>query len=493
VFEAITESLQGVFRKLGLRGRLSEKNITEGLREVRTALLSADVNYKVVKDFIARVKEKALGQDVIKSVRPEQQIVKIVYDELVELMGPTDTSITGGTAALYKGPAAPAVIMMVGLQGGGKTTSCGKLAQFLRQKRGHHPLLVAADMQRPAAVEQLRVLGEQLGIPVYSQEQGKPPDICARALEHAASSGNDIVILDTAGRLHIDETLMAELREIQKRTKPQEIFFIADAMTGQDAVNSAKEFNSQLEITGVVLTKMDGDARGGAALSVRAVTGKPIKFVGVGEKLDNLEEFHPDRVASRILGMGDVVSLVEKAQETITEEEALKMQEKLLKQKFTLGDFMTQLQQLKRMGGIKDLLGMIPGLGSKIKGADIDDREIFKIEALIQSMTPEERNFPEVIDGSRRLRVARGAGRSVHDVNELLKQFKQMQKMVGDFKKRGFFGKLKAMKNMPDIGELTGVTAQADKPGETSKAKRLRLREERKRQKKHKKKGRKRR
>lgn len=486
MFEAITDSLQGVFRKLGLRGRLSEKNIAEGLREVRTALLSADVNYKVAKEFIAKVQEKAVGQDVIKSVRPEQQIVKIVYDELVELMGPTDTSIT-------ENPKGPAVIMMVGLQGGGKTTSCGKLAQFLRQKRGCKPLLVAADMQRPAAVEQLKVLGEQLGIPVYSEDKGKPPDICVRAIKHAAASENDIAILDTAGRLHIDDVLMAELREIQKRTKPQEIFFIADAMTGQDAVNSAKEFNSQLEITGVVLTKMDGDARGGAALSVRSVTGKPIKFVGVGEKLDNIEEFHPDRIASRILGMGDVVSLVEKAQETITEEEALKMQEKLLKQKFTLGDFLVQLQQLKRMGGLKDLMAMIPGLGSKIKGADIDDREIFKIEAMIQSMTPEERDFPEVIDGSRRLRIARGSGRSVHDINELLKQFKQMQKMVGDFKKKGFFGKLKAMKNMPDIGEVTGVTTGTRKPGETSKVKRLRLREERKRLKKHKKKGRKRR
>ena len=300
-------------------------------------------------------------------------------------------------------------------------------------------------------------------------------------------------ILDTAGRLHIDEALMAELRQIQKRLRPQEIFFVADAMTGQDAVNSAKEFNSQLEITGVILTKMDGDARGGAALSVRAVTGKPIKFVGVGEKLDKIEEFHPDRVASRILGMGDVVSLVEKAQETITEEEALRMQEKLLKEKFTLGDFLTQLQQLKRMGGIKDLLAMIPGLGSKLKGMEVDDREVFKIEAMIQSMTPKERNFPEVIDGSRRLRIARGAGRSVRDVNDLLKQFKQMQKMIGGFKKMGFFGKLKAAKNMPDIGELAGVTNKPSKPGETSMAKRLKSREERKRLRRHKKKGQKRR
>jgi signal recognition particle subunit SRP54 len=447
VFESIAESLQGVFRKLGLRGRLSERNIAEGLREVRTALLSADVNYKVAKEFIARVQEKAVGQDVIKTVRPGQQVVKIVYDELVELMGPTDTSIA-------ENPKGPSVIMMVGLQGGGKTTTCGKLADLLRHKRGKHPLLVAGDMQRPAAVEQLKVLGRQLDIPVYSEEQGKPPQICKRAVEHAAASGNNVVILDTAGRLHIDEVLMAELREIRRRVKPQEIFFVADAMTGQDAVNSAKEFNSQLEITGVVLTKMDGDARGGAALSVRAVTGKPIKFVGVGEKLDKLEEFHPDRVASRILGMGDVVGLVEKAQETITEEEALKMQEKLLKQKFTLGDFMTQLQQLKRMGGIKDLLAMIPGLGSKLKGVEVDERDLSKIEAMIQSMTPHERDFPE---------------------------------------EKGFFGKLKAMRSMPDIGELTGVTKQAKKPGETSKARRLQARQERKRQRKHKKKGRKRR
>jgi signal recognition particle subunit SRP54 len=486
VFEAISEGLQGVFRKLGLRGRLTEKNISEGLREVRTALLSADVNYKVAKDFIAKIQEKAVGQDVIKSVRPEQQIVKIVYDELVELMGQTDTT-------LKDNPKGPTVVMMVGLQGGGKTTTCGKLADFLRSKRGKHPLLVAGDMQRPAAVEQLRVLGEQLGIPVYREEKGSPPDICVRAVRHAEESGNDIVILDTAGRLHIDEALMAELREIQKRVKPQEIFFIADAMTGQDAVNSAKEFNAQLEITGVVLTKMDGDARGGAALSVRAVTGKPIKFVGVGEKLDKLEEFHPDRIASRILGMGDVVSLVEKAQETISEEEALKMQQKLLKEKFTLGDFLTQLQQLKRMGSLKSLLSMIPGIGSKLKGVEVDDREVFKIEAMIQSMTPEERTFPEVIDGSRRLRIARGSGHHVHDVNNLLKQFQQMQKMIGDFKKMGFFGRLKAMKNMPNIGEITGVTKQPRKPGETSKEKRLKLREERKRKQKHMKRGKKRR
>jgi signal recognition particle subunit SRP54 len=486
LFEAISESLQGVFRKLGLRGRLTEKNIAEGLREVRKALLSADVNYKVAKDFIARIQEKAVGQDVIKSVRPEQQVVKVVYDELVALMGPTDTTVN-------QNPKGPTVIMMVGLQGGGKTTSCGKLASFLRHKRGKNPLLVAADMQRPAAVEQIKVLGEQLEIPVYWEEKGKPPDICMRAVEHATESGSDMIILDTAGRLHVDEVLMAELSEIERRVKPQEIFFVADAMTGQDAVNSAKEFNSQLEITGVVLTKMDGDARGGAALSVRAVTGKPIKFVGVGEKLDKLEEFHPDRVASRILGMGDVVSLVEKAQETITEEEALRMQEKLLKEKFTLGDFLGQLQQLKRMGSIKSLLGMIPGLGSKLKGVDVDDREIVKIESLIQSMTPEERGFPEVIDGSRRVRIARGAGHSVHDVNNLLKQFQQMQKMIGDFKRMGFFGKLKAMKNMPDIGEIAGVTKPAAKTGEASKAKRLKLREERKRKKKHKKKGKKRR
>ncbi len=485
MFETISESLQGVFRKLGLRGRLSERNMSEGLREVRTALLSADVNYKVAKDFIERVREKALGQDVVKSIRPEQQVVKIVYDELVELMGATDTSIK-------ENPDEPSIVMMVGLQGGGKTTTCGKLAKLLRDSRGKKPLLVAADMQRPAAVEQIRVLGSQLGVPVYSEDAAKPPDICKRAVKHAKANGHDVIIMDTAGRLHIDEALMAELRDIRKRVRPQEIFFVADAMTGQDAVNSAREFNSQLEITGVILTKMDGDARGGAALSVRAVTGKPIKFVGIGEKLDNIEEFHPDRIASRILGMGDVVTLVEKAQAAISEEEALKMQEKLLKEKFTLGDFLTQLSQLRRMGGIKDLLGMIPGLGSRMKDVDVDERDFSKIEAMIQSMTPRERNFPEVIDGSRRLRVAKGSGRSVRDVNELLKQFQQMQKMVRDFKKKGFFGKLKALKGMPDIGEVTGITRQA-KPGETSKAKRLKLRQERKRKQKHMKKRKKRR
>lgn len=480
MFESITESLQSVFRKFGIGAHLSEGSIRDGLREVRTALLSADVNYKVAKDFIDRVTEKAVGQDVIKSVRPQQQIVKIVYDELVQLIGPADSTLSFS----QKGPT---IFMMVGLQGGGKTTSCAKLASLLR-RRGKSPLLVAADVRRPAAVEQLKILSQELQIPFFSEATANPVSICERSVTFASENGADAVILDTQGRLHIDEELMAELRRISDRVRPQEILFVADAMTGQDAVNSAREFNEQLEITGVILTKLDGDTKGGAALSIRAVTGKPIKFVGVGEKLDKFEEFHPDRMASRILGMGDIVTLVEKAQEAVSEEEARKLEEKILKERFTLGDFLSQLQQIKKMGSLKDILSMIPGLGAHLKGIEVDDSEIVRIESIVQSMTVEERNFPEVIDGSRRLRIARGCGRSVREVNDLLKQFEAMREMMHDFKKKGFFGRMAGLKELSKVTVVPGIAPP--KKQEVPYEKRLKAREERKRLKKHRKKGR---
>jgi len=423
MFESITESLQSVFNKLRLTGKLTERNIAEGLREVRTALLEADVNYKVVKDFVDRVTKRAVGQEVLKSVKPSQQIVKIVQDEIEALMSPADSTINYSTSA------APTVIMLAGLQGSGKTTTAGKFAKYLAE-RGKRPMLVAADVQRAAAIEQLKTLGRQIDIPVYSLDNENPVKICQMSLDAAKLRGCDTVILDTAGRLHVDEDLMRELEEIVKRTHPQEILLVCDAMTGQDAVNSAKEFNDRLEINGVILTKLDGDARGGAALSVRAVTGKPIKFVGVGEKLDKLEEFHPDRMASRILGMGDIVTLVEKAQETIDEEQAKKLEEKLLKNKFTLEDFREQLGQIRKMGSMKSLLSMVPGMGAQLKGVNFDDSQINRVEAVICSMTPHERNFPEAIDGSRKKRIAAGSGSTPQMINTLLKQFNEMKKMM---------------------------------------------------------------
>jgi signal recognition particle subunit SRP54 len=452
MFETITEKLQDVFRKFTARGRLSESNIQEGLREVRLALLEADVNYKVVKDFIDRVTQRAIGQDVIKSVTPGQQIIKIVYDEMVGLMGPPASPAGGqggqdGTIKFNNTP--PTVIMMVGLHGCGKTTTCAKLAKYL-VKQTRHPLLVAADVQRPAAVEQLKILGQQNQIPVYTEPAcaaasagrpaSTPPRICANSLKFASENNCDIIILDTAGRLHIDEDLMAELKEIVKRVSPHQTFLVCDAMTGQDAVNSAREFHQQIPLDGVILTKLDGDARGGAALSVKAVTGRPIKFVGIGEKIDNFEEFHPDRMASRILGMGDVVSLVEKAQATIDADQALKLEEKIRKNELNLQDFLDQLKQLKKMGPIKDLLGMIPGLGGAVK--EVDDKELKHIEAIVLSMTPEERFNPEVLDGKRRLRISRGSGTSVQQVNSLLKQFKGMKKMMKDMGKMGKMSKM---------------------------------------------------
>lgn len=422
MFEDLTIKLEGIFKKLRGQGRLSESNIKDVLKEVRRALLEADVNYKVVKDFISQVEAKAIGEEVLRSITPGQQVIKIVYDELTDLLGKERTEMRFS-------PQPPTIFMLVGLQGSGKTTACGKLGRYYR-KKGRFPLLVAADIYRPAAVDQLKILGKSLDLPVFSSNKN-PVKICEESIDQAKKDGRDLVIIDTAGRLHIDEPLMQELLDIKKAVSPQEIILVADAMTGQDAVNIAKTFEEKIGLDGIFLTKMDGDARGGAALSIRAVTGKPIKFVGTGEKLDALEMFHPDRMASRILGMGDVVSLVEKAEEAISLEEAEKLEKKLRKEAFTLEDFYDQLQQIKKMGPLDSILGMIPGLGGKaMKGLSIDEKAMLRVEAMINSMTKEERLKPHIIDGSRRRRVAKGSGTSVQDVNRLLKQFFMMQKMI---------------------------------------------------------------
>ncbi len=433
MFQDLSEKLEVVLKKLKGHGKLSEKNIADSLKEVRRILLEADVNYKVAKSFINAVQEKSLGKQVLRSVTPGQQIVKIIHDELTILMGQSEAPInlTGAT---------PAIIMLSGLQGSGKTTLAGKLARYFSGK-GRNPILAAADIYRPAAVKQLEIVGEQVGVPVISDSKKSAVDICVNAVDYARSHGYDLAIFDTAGRLHIDKKLMQELSDIKKNTSPQEILFVADSMTGQDAVNTAKEFLNWLDFDGVVLTKMDGDARGGAALSIRMVTDKPIKFISTGEKLDALEKFHPERMASRILGMGDIVSLVEKAQQTVDHEQAEKLERKLRRQQFTLQDFYDQLQQIKKMGPLDQLVGMIPGMkSSMLKGLSVDDRSFVKIEAIINSMTKEERQRPQVIDGSRRKRISRGSGTSVQDINQLLKQFQMMQKMMKNINKVGFKG-----------------------------------------------------
>ena len=426
MFQDLSDRLEGVFRKLRGRGKLTEKDVNDALREIRRALLEADVNYKVAKQFVDRVREKAVGQEVLKSVTPAQQVVKIVHDELTALMG-------GRESGLRFGNIPPTGIMLVGLQGSGKTTLAGKLARYL-QKKGHRPLLVAADVRRPAAVKQLQVVGEAVGVPVFAKEGADAVTVCVEAVAAARQGGRDVAIFDTAGRLHVDQELMQELAEIRDRVKPQEVLLVADAMTGQDAVNVAQEFLRHLDYDGIVLTKLDGDARGGAALSMRAVTGKPIKFVGVGEKFDALEKFHPDRMASRILGMGDVVTLVERAQQAVDEEKARKLEKRLRHSEFTLEDFLEQLQQIKKMGPLEEILGMIPGMSSrKMRGLQVDDRALVRIEAIINSMTREERRRPQIIDGSRRRRIARGSGTSVQDVNRLLRDFESMRKMMRRF------------------------------------------------------------
>ncbi len=443
-FEGLSDRLQEVFKKLRGKGKISEEDVKLAMREVRLALLEADVNYKVVKSFVATVSERAVGQEVIQSVTPGQQVVKIVYDEMTKLMGGTETKLSMSSKP-------PTVFMAVGLQGAGKTTTVAKIAKLLL-KQGRRPLLVAADVYRPAAIKQLQVLGEQLGVPVFSMGQNNPVDIAKAAMEYAQSNNRDIVIIDTAGRLHINEELMDELKQIKSAVQPHETLLVVDAMTGQDAVNVAEAFNAQLNITGLILTKLDGDSRGGAALSVKAVTGCPIKLVGMGEKLDALETFYPERMASRILGMGDILSLVEKAQENFDETKAREMEMKIRKQEFTLEDFLEQMQQVKTMGPLKDLLGMIPGMGKQLKGmeAEIDEKELTHVEAIIKSMTLEERRNPALINGSRKKRIARGSGSKVQEVNRLLKQFEESRKMMKQFAdmggKKGKRGGLGGMK-----------------------------------------------
>lgn len=423
MFENLSDKLEKSFKILKGQGKITELNVAETLKEVRRSLLDADVNYKIAKDFTARVKDKALGMDVLTAVKPGQMMVKIVHDELAELMGGKNVDVN------LKG--SPAVILMSGLQGSGKTTFSGKFANLLKSKKGKNPLLVACDVYRPAAVEQLKVLGEQIGVPVYSDETTKDPvKIALDAIKQAKATGRDVVIIDTAGRLAIDEEMMTEIAAIKKAVEPQETLFVVDSMTGQDAVNTAKEFNDRLNFDGVILTKLDGDTRGGAALSIRTVVNKPIKFVGTGEKLEALDAFHPERMADRILGMGDIVSLVEKAQEQFDAEEAKKLQRKISKNQFNFNDFLGQIHQIKKMGNIKDLASMIPGVGKALKDIDIDDDAFKGVEAIIYSMTPGERELPEIINGSRRKRIAEGSGTSVQDVNRLIKQFEESKKMM---------------------------------------------------------------
>lgn len=439
MFENLSDRLERSFKILKGQGKITELNVAETLKEVRRSLLDADVNYKIAKDFTNRVKEKALGMDVLTAVKPGQMMVKIVHDELAELMGGKNVEVN------IKGN--PAVILMSGLQGSGKTTFSGKFAGLLKNKKGKKPLLVACDVYRPAAIEQLRVLGEQIGVVVYCDETCKDPvKIAQAAIKQAKADGNDVVIVDTAGRLAIDEQMMNEITAIKKAIEPNETLFVVDAMTGQDAVNTAKEFNDRLDFDGVILTKLDGDARGGAALSIRTIVNKPIKYVGTGEKLDALDAFHPERMADRILGMGDIVSLVEKAQEQFDAEEAKKLQRKISKNQFNFNDFLGQIQQIKKMGNIKDLASMIPGVGKALKDVDIDDDAFKGVEAIIHSMTPIERETPDLINGTRRKRIADGSGTTVQDVNRLLKQFEESKKMM-----KMLSGSGKTMKNMPGM------------------------------------------
>ena len=437
MFENLSERLERSFKILKGQGKITEINVAETLKDVRKALLDADVNYKTAKTFTDEVKNKALGMNVLTAIKPNELMVKIVHDELAALMGNEHTELN------LKG--SPAVVLMSGLQGSGKTTFSGKLANMLKSKRGRHPLLVACDVYRPAAIEQLKTLGSQINVPVYTEEgNNNPVGIAENAIKHAKKNGNDIVIIDTAGRLAVDEQMMTEIANIKAAVSPQEILFVVDAMTGQDAVNTAKAFNDRLNFDGVVLTKLDGDTRGGAAISIHSVVDKPIKFVGIGEKLDAIDVFYPKRMADRILGMGDIVSLVEKAQEQYDEEEARKLSKKIAKNQFGFDDFYKQIQQIKKMGNLKDLASMIPGVGKAIKDVDIDDKAFVGIEAIIQSMTPYERANPQVLNGSRKARIVKGSGRDIQEINRLVKQFESMQKMMRTVQSQGL---RKAMKS----------------------------------------------
>jgi len=439
MFENLSERLEKSFKLLKGQGRISEINIAETLKEVRRALLDADVNFKIAKQFTDTVKQKALGQEVLKSVNPSQMMIKIVHDELVDLMGGDKTDINIKIN--------PSVILIAGLQGSGKTTFSGKLARLVKTKRGKNPLLVACDVYRPAAIEQLKIIGTQVEVPVYTEPGNMDPVAIARnAVREAKKSGHDLVIIDTAGRLAIDEEMMKEISSVKNAVSPHEILFVVDSMTGQDAVNTAREFNERLDFDGVVLTKLDGDTRGGAALSIKSVVNKPIKFVSSGEKMDAIDIFYPERMADRILGMGDIVSLVEKAQEQYDSEEARKLQKKIAKDQFDFNDFINQIQQIKKMGNVKDLMSMIPGVGKAVKDLDIDDNAFKSIEAIIRSMTPGERINPAVLNGSRRKRIATGSGTSVQDVNKLLKQFDETRKMMKMMTKGGNVAKLMGRK-----------------------------------------------
>ncbi len=446
MFENLSEKLDRAFKVLKGQGKITEVNVAETLKEVRRVLLDADVNYKIAKEFTETVKEKALGQNVLTSISPSQLLIKIVHDELAELMG--------GQKAEINLSGSPSVILMSGLQGSGKTTFSGKLANFLKNKRGRRPLLVACDVYRPAAIDQLHVLGQQLEIEVFSDRDEKDPvKIAQKAIVYARSNSFNTVIIDTAGRLAVDEQMMNEIAAIKKAIQPNEILFVVDSMTGQDAVNTAKAFNDKLDFDGVVLTKLDGDTRGGAALSIKSIVQKPIKFVGTGEKMDALDVFHPDRMADRILGMGDVVTLVEKAQEQYSEEQARKLQKKIAKNQFDFNDFLEQLQQIKKMGNVKDLMGMIPGMGKMVKDVDIKEDSFKHVEAIIHSMTPKERKNPDLLSGPRKKRIADGSGRNIQEVNKLMKQFedtRKMMRMMSD--KKGMANMMRQMKNMPGGG-----------------------------------------
>lgn len=450
MFENLSDRLERSFKIIKGEGRITEINVAETLKDVRRALLDADVNFKVAKSFTDTVKQKALGMNVLTAVKPSQLMVKIVHDELAELMG--------GEAVELKLDSKPAIILMSGLQGSGKTTFSGKLANLLKNKQHKKPLLVACDVYRPAAIDQLKVVGEQVGVPVYAEYDNKNVvEIANNAIKEAKAKGNDVVIIDTAGRLAVDEEMMDEIYNLKQAVHPDETLFVVDSMTGQDAVNTAREFNERLDIDGVVLTKLDGDTRGGAALSIRTVVTKPIKFVGTGEKMDALDVFHPSRMADRILGMGDIVSLVERAQEQFDEEEARRLQKKIQKNKFDFNDFLNQIEQIKKMGNLKDLASMIPGVGKAIKDVDIDDNAFKGIEAIIKSMTPKERTHPEILNISRRQRIAKGSGTNIQEVNKLIKQFDQTRKMMkmvtgtNMAKMAGMMGKMKGMPGMPKI------------------------------------------
>lgn len=431
-FDSLSEKLNHVFSKMREKGKLTDLEIKQAMREIRIALLEADVNFQVVRDFINRVSEKASGEDILKGLNSTQQVIKIVNDELIALMGSTHSKLAVADRS-------PTIIMMCGLQGAGKTTMCGKLAGMLK-KQNKKVMLAACDVYRPAAIKQLQIVGGKVNVPVFEEGQINPVKIAKDALDEAKRQGTDVLIIDTAGRLHIDEQLMEELQKIKTEVKPDEILLVVDSMTGQDAVNVAETFNQKLDITGVIITKLDGDTRGGAALSIKAVTGKPIKFVGSGEKMEDIEPFYPDRMASRILGMGDVLTLIEKAQEAFSEEEALKLQKKMKTNSFTLQDYLNQLESVKKMGGIGKLMSMVPGLGGKVNEDDIDESKIIKTKAIILSMTPEERNNPDIIKASRRKRIAAGSGTTIQDVNQLLKQFDMSKEMMRRVSKNGMRG-----------------------------------------------------